>query len=293
MVPKTLEEWSLETVQELCSAGLGESDTHDFKTALPDARNTTKISCAFANTFGGFLIYGVRERSGSFCIEGVDADNELSARLRQRIRADPHIEVSLPKLISVPGSAKVLYVFAIPQSTRRPHLPSVAEERFFWKRSNSICEYMTLEEIRYQMLSYDEKKEKLTLLVIDLAAKAARLKRLADATSIPGSNIGMVFTFDVIDRVLVEAYSFLKDHRRIIENIERLREYLMGINFETTQLSHLLALSETPGYKASRLRHFTTYVNTKLQFSLDCIAFVQRRLKELHDIDDPYEGMPI
>jgi hypothetical protein len=131
----------------------------------------------------------------------MQSDNEFSAKLRRGIRAEPHIEVSMPKLIAVPGSGNVIYVFAIPQSARRPHLPSMADERFFWKRSNSTCERMTLEEIRYQMLSYDEKREKLILLVIDLEAKAARLKRLTSVP--PGSTLGTTFSFDVVDRVVV------------------------------------------------------------------------------------------
>src|SRR5260221_2147243 len=139
MLPRNLEEWSFEQIQELCSSGLGESDTHDFKLGLQDPKNTTKICCAFANSFGGFLIFGVSERGHSFTPEGVLPDNEFSAKLRQGIRAEPHIEVSMPKLLPVPGSDKVMYVFAVPQSMRRPHLPSMPEERFFWKRANSTC----------------------------------------------------------------------------------------------------------------------------------------------------------
>src|SRR5260370_259267 len=174
MVPENIDRWTFEAVEELCSTGLGESDRHDFKLGLQDHKNTAKICCAFANSVGGFLIYGVRQRSSSFIPEGIEADSEFSAKLRQRIKADPHVDISLPRLVPVPSARKrLIYVFEVPSSARRPHLPSVPEDRFFWKRSNSTCERMTLEEIRYQMLSYEEKKEKLILLVIDLDVKAA------------------------------------------------------------------------------------------------------------------------
>lgn len=62
---------------------------------------------------------------------------------------------------------------------------------------------MTLEEIRYQMNTYEEKLEKLALLLIDLNHKVQSLN--AQASLLDNHYNGDIFTFDIIDRVIVEA----------------------------------------------------------------------------------------
>jgi hypothetical protein len=112
------------------------------------------------------------------------------------VKADPNIAISLPRTISIPTSTKLLYVFEVAQSPRRPHLPSPAEQRTFWKRQGSDCVPMTLEEIRYQMNTYEEKREKLALLLIDLHHKLASLHDQAAMAD------GDVFSFEIVDRVV-------------------------------------------------------------------------------------------
>lgn len=132
-VPVRLDAWTFASVQALCAAGYSESDRHDFKLGLPDPKGLTKVACAFANTFGGFIVIGVADTAGHFAPIGIDPDGEIYGKLHDKIRAEPEIAVSYPRQINVLGSSRVLYVFEIPQSTRRPHLPSPADERVFWK----------------------------------------------------------------------------------------------------------------------------------------------------------------
>jgi hypothetical protein len=91
-----------------------------------------------------------------FEIVGLEPNKELYGRFRAKVKTDPDIDIPPPKAIEIPDSDKLLYVFEIPQSPRRPHLPSAADRRFFWKRHGSDCTQMTLEEIRYQMNLYEE-----------------------------------------------------------------------------------------------------------------------------------------
>jgi hypothetical protein len=125
LIPNTLNDWTYEAIQTLCAAGQSESDRHDFEFGLADPRNATKICCAFANTFGGFIVVGVKDISRpKFEIIGLDPDKELYGNFLAKVKADPNIDISPPKAIRIPGSAKLLYVFEVAQSTRRPHLPS-------------------------------------------------------------------------------------------------------------------------------------------------------------------------
>ena len=59
MIPDTIEQWTLETVQALAQQGVLENDTFDFKADLQPADHQRKTVAAFANTRRGFLAFGV------------------------------------------------------------------------------------------------------------------------------------------------------------------------------------------------------------------------------------------
>src|SRR5664279_4209438 len=100
LIPNTLNDWTYEAIQILCEAGQSESDRHDFKFNLAALHNATKICCAFANTFGGFVVVGVKDISqGHFEIIGLDPDKELYGNFLAKVKADPDIAVSPPKAI--------------------------------------------------------------------------------------------------------------------------------------------------------------------------------------------------
>jgi len=242
MVPESLAGWTYETVSDLCAAGKSEGDRHEFKFGLPDAIGLTKICCAFANTYGGFIILGVKDKTRKqFEIVGVEPNKELYGEFVAKVRADPDIEISLPHTISIPESDKVLYVFEIKQSPRRPHLPTYAEERVFWKRQGSDCVKMMLEEIRYQMNTYEEKREKLALLLIDLDQK---LRSLNEQANMPdGHYNGYLFSFEIIDRVVVEAYAIMKGHLDIFDALESIKSRFMSLNADKQQMFDYLTLS--------------------------------------------------
>lgn len=143
MIPDKLEDWTYEMIKELVDKNEGESDKHDFKYDIPNPERLTKICCAFANTKGGYVILGVKEDNSRFKIEGIDDDKELAHRFGQRIDASPTVYFSMPRILTIPDSDRIIAVFQIPQSPERPHLPSKEEHRIFWKRTNRGNDYMT------------------------------------------------------------------------------------------------------------------------------------------------------
>src|SRR6202030_4117842 len=98
LVPNTLNDWTYEAIEALCAAGQSESDRHDFKFNLAELHNATKICCAFANTFGGFIVVGVKDASaGRFDILGLDPDKEFYGKFVSKVKAEPDIAISQAK----------------------------------------------------------------------------------------------------------------------------------------------------------------------------------------------------
>ena len=244
MVPDRLENWTFETLETLCAAGQSESDRHDFKSGLQNPEGTTKICCAFANSFDGFLVIGVADKSNQFKIHVIETDKELYGHLVTKVKADPDITISMPRMIPILGSTRLVYVFEIPQSPRRPHLPTPADWRVFWKRVGSNCVQMTLEEVRYQMSVYEEKREKLALLLIELTHIVRSLEEQANYQD--GHYNGVIFSFDIIDRVIVESYAILKNDLNSIGALDTLKKRLTIINSEKQKFLSMLTQPYMP-----------------------------------------------
>jgi hypothetical protein len=288
LVPETLAGWTFETVQTLCVAGQPESDRHDFKFNLAELKNPTKICCAFANSLGGFIVVGVKDKNKIFEIIGLEPDKELYGKFLSKIKADPNIDIPQPKTIGVSGSNKLLYIFHVLQSTRRPHLPSVPDQRVFWKRQGSDCVQMTLEEIRYQMNTYEEKREKLALLLIDLHNK---VRSLTEQANIQDNHYnGDVFSFEIIDRVLVEAFSIIKADPTSIGALDTLKRQLMLLNGEKQKLLSMLGQSYSIEAKNSMVNAYRTVVRDTLPSVALFAEQIERSINEKFGIENPYKA---
>jgi hypothetical protein len=287
VVPRDIAGWSYELISQLCAAGQSESDRHDFKFNLSELVNLPKVCCAFANTFGGFIIVGVKEADQrQFEIIGLDPDRELYSRFLAKVKVSPDVAIERPKTIAIPGSTKLLYVFEIPQSSRRPHLPTPPDQRVFWKRQGSDCVQMTLEEIRQQMNAYEEKREKLALLLIDLHNK---LRSLNDQAAVPdGYYNGDVFTFDIIDRVLVETFAVLRSDVSVIHKLDTIKRRLMSLN---TQKQTMLAIQAMAYNKLLKNKNVNAYRDAVVQATPEITILVQqveRTLEEKFGITNPF-----
>ncbi len=76
--PRTLEEWNYDIIKELVDKDYFETEFFDFKADLQPAPDQEKIVCAFANTIGGFLIFGVRDINKPDRIIGIGRKRDMS-----------------------------------------------------------------------------------------------------------------------------------------------------------------------------------------------------------------------
>lgn len=214
-IPNRLEDWSLDVVQHLASDGRSETDLFDFKADLQPRSQQTKTCCAFANTRGGFLIFGVRERgTEGWLVEGVPANREFAAHFGARVQADPMIQYPASRVVELPSSpGRLVHVVHIPKSPLRPHLPVPKNERVFWKRTNVGCEQMSIEEVRAEFMQYEERRERLKLLVVELATNLDIVGTYEDQ---PRSDVLETPTSTVLDRMLVDAYSLIQSDPELL-----------------------------------------------------------------------------
>jgi hypothetical protein len=145
-IPNSLVEWTFDVVDKLISDRIFEGYKLDYKKDLPDSDTITSLCCAFANTEGGFIIFGIDD-SSVFSIDGLKYDKEYGNKFGAKLKAEPEVKFSI-KSIEIPKIDKYLYVFEIPKSDLSPHTNQDPEKRKFWKRGNGKKILMTLEEIR-------------------------------------------------------------------------------------------------------------------------------------------------
>lgn len=242
MIPDQLSSWNLSLVEQLCAEGQSESDRHDFKKGLPDAVTLTKLACAFANSRGGFVIVGVSGKDGKFVVEGIEANSEVLPQFMQKVRCDPAISIPQPAVVPVaPG--KAVYVFQIPSSPVRPHLPVHANERVFWKRTNQGCEQMTLDEIRNQFIGAEERRTRLRLLAMELMTNWEVVAEYRSSWSDQEQPLALMET-RLIEELLVDTFPIIATNTELLTHLAELRRLMK--NFNRRREQQLAELQQLP-----------------------------------------------
>lgn len=145
-LPESLDQWTLEFVKDLIAGDVVESDVIEFKLGLPETDTLTELCCSFANSSGGYIVFGIKQKS-KFIVEGIPFDTEFVRNFGDRLRATPPISYPAPKFIKMTNS-RYLVIFHIPKSENGPHAHHDLLKMKFWKRTNKGKELMTLEELR-------------------------------------------------------------------------------------------------------------------------------------------------
>jgi len=249
MIPRTLDEWNIDAIKHLLAQGYYEAEAFDFKEMLPKGRNEAeklgliKTCCAFANSSGGFLVFGVKDA------KDVKAGEPIESRLKG---FNPNYDFpeqfgSYPQKCSpgvawdfknppIPLNDGNIHVILIPRSWNAPHcfeIPGKGSDhlRCFSKRTNKGNEDMSYEEIRMAFLQYYEKRLKLQLLQAELQNTRKHAEELLISAPRNQVKIGLgEFSLTVIETVLADTYTILAGQQELLGHLGEIRNRCRVVN---------------------------------------------------------------
>ena len=188
------------------------------------------MTCAaFANSAGGFLLFGIRDgRSADLSdrIVGVPPALDLPEHFGsfpQQCVPSVAWEFRNPPVLLPNGNA--IHVIHIPPSSRAPHAIGAPSHGWtFPKRTNQGNDYMSFSEVQTAMLGYYEKRLKLQLLRGELMQVLQAASEIIQSTKPDGSNYSVItIELTVIESVLADTYSITHRSPRFVSLMTQIR----------------------------------------------------------------------
>lgn len=253
IVPSRLEEWSYEVVCELVNRSLGETYTYDFKAVLSDSKpeglskvnyGIRKTTAAFANTVGGFIIFGVLDEKsgvrGTERIRGIEQRPELSKEFADKTKAiQPTVHFDASNIM-IPDRDDILWIVYIPLSPLRPHSFLEKEQWHFWKRGRGGNLAMTYEEMREQFLGTEERRRKLQLFYFEARRMRENLKHTYMSGALRTKEIGyMTIEANVLESLLPDIHPLIHENFNLLNAIGEVRKAINIMQLRTRKFTAL------------------------------------------------------
>jgi hypothetical protein len=220
--PASLAEWSLDIVREIAVSGIAENDWYDFKADLQPADHQRRIVAAFANTQGGFLVFGVNGNREVVGVNSPELPRDFGIKLTKDLFPSVGFEFA-PPLVLDGGSS--VWVCHVPRSKRGPHAVVQNESWVFTRRTESGSNVsMNVEEIRGAFLDSGRRASELAWL----KAEVARIHDLAQMKmQSPGEawTLDMLlspFAADQLRTLVVSVFSYLDNGTDLLKDIQEL-----------------------------------------------------------------------
>lgn len=258
MIPKTLNEWTLESIRALLEQKVFESDSFDFKEKLPHSGDTKakgrlrKSCCAFANSDGGFLIFGIsdsRDVPAKDRFVGIESSFDFPESFGNYPKmCDPSIQWEFRNPALVLENGKHIHVVYIPKSWKSPHATGSQDSGWhFIKRTNKGNEGMGVHEIRHLFLGFYEKRLKLGLLKSELIEICETAKTCFYDAEDKISDYYSLSTFElnVIESIISDTYSITVSQPKLLQALSKVRKQTRNANTRIRLLHNFVGLPMT------------------------------------------------
>jgi hypothetical protein len=279
--PSRLQDWTLELVREIAASGMTENDWFDLKRDLQaKVDHQRKVVAAFANTQGGFLVFGV---TNGRIVQGVE-NSELPRDFGNKLKQDlsPSVAFRFANPLRVSETAFV-WICEVPRSQRGPHAVNVNDHWVFPRRTESGSNVsMNVEEIRLAFQDTEMRRSKLALVASELELIEAIAKRLLDNTPkrpLPGVNYWTFVTrypTTLLDTLLGDAFALLASDTETWGALAFLRDAVRNSNTAAKHLGDLALMSRTG--KERDIAVLTGQIRESAQGILANSALTRRRI---------------
>lgn len=242
MIPLRLDSWTLDSLKHLLDNRYFEPESFDYKSRVPDPkddqgkRRLRDACAAFANSSGGFLVFGVADdtrlptqdrliglpTSLDFPVQFGGFPGQCHPTVRWEFKNPP---------ILLPGG-NLIHVVWLQKSWNAPHSVGKPEEGLlFPKRTNKGTEYMNYDEVRMNFLGYYEKRLKLQLLQAELQNIIADSHALMIAPDKADEHISTAsFRLEVLESIFVDTFTILADQGDLLKSLHAIRMTAKHVN---------------------------------------------------------------
>lgn len=224
MIQKNISDISYRDIELLLENKIDESDVLDYKIEMVKDQDFVKHVCAFANTRGGHIIFGIKESGkGGYPIEiaGLDKSELNKERLEQIILSNivPRLDVRI-KSIEIPNSEKSILLIHIPDSYQKPHQSNLSKK--FYKRFQFESTEMTESEVSDRYRSRFSNYKQVNQYIKEVLSDAKENTITANILIIPSN----------IEHRLIDASNY--------DEIIKLQSIRVNANFDTGLPNHNL-----------------------------------------------------
>ncbi len=270
MIPKTLNEWSSDSIMNMLRSGCFEGDEFDFKERLSHKNAPAGLKadcCAFANSNGGFLVFGVKDDktlSPEDRMVGIPADEDFYRSFGDQIaQCNPSINWDKKETpISLPNG-NLIHVVFVPRSWKAPHTYGEKEKGFkFYKRTNKGNDFMSVEEVRSSFLNFYEKRIRLQLLLAELENIKSLAHKVIQNSPLDGTFYSLTtFDISIIEAVIADSYPVMAERKSLYVSLTELRNIVRIFNKKNSDFSPVIFGSYAPEDKGKLHKEHNIFVS--------------------------------